>query len=119
MYAGNDAYHVLHNVYPQRAGIICHWDPDAETNQHDYRRDTKDQHVFLAMSEKVLQSAGVLSSKGGRLLNQKAADKMAKTAIPTPVRASLGTYPVLMISVGRVGEHWLPLTKAYYHFHQS
>jgi len=32
------------------------------------------------------------------LLNQNAADRMANTAIPTPVRANLGTYPVLPIS---------------------
>ena len=51
------AYHVLHDIYTQRAGIIGHGNPDAKSNKHDHRGNTKDQHVFLAMSEKVYVSA--------------------------------------------------------------
>jgi hypothetical protein len=47
------AYHVLHDINTQRTRIIGHWNPDAEANKHDYGRDAKDEHIFLAMSEKV------------------------------------------------------------------
>lgn len=47
------AYHVLHDINTQRTRIVGHWNPDAETNQHNYGRDAKDEHIFLAMSEKV------------------------------------------------------------------
>lgn len=47
------AYHVLHDINTQRTRIVGHGNPDSETNQHDYGRDAKDEHIFLAMSEKV------------------------------------------------------------------
>jgi hypothetical protein len=54
---GLGAYHVLHDINPQRTRIVGHGNPDAEANKHDYGGDAKDQHIFLAMSEKVYGSA--------------------------------------------------------------
>ena len=56
---GREAYHVLHDINTQRAGVVGHGNPDAETDKHDYGRYAKDQHIFLAMSEKVYGSAHV------------------------------------------------------------
>ena len=66
-----DTHHVLHDVDPQRAGIIGHWNPDSEANQHDYGRDAKDKHIFLAMSEKVYGSAHVTVQWMKRLTEPK------------------------------------------------
>lgn len=64
-------YHVLHDINTQRAGIVGHWNSDAEANKHDYGRDAKDQHVFLAMSEKVYASAHVTVQWMKRLTEPK------------------------------------------------
>jgi len=53
------------------------------------RKKSMSQHLTFLLNSVLYDS-----------LNQKAADKIANTAIPTPVSASLGTYPVLPISSG-------------------
>lgn len=115
---GTATYHVLHDIDTQRARIVGHWDPHAETDEHDYRRNTKDQHVLLAMSEEVCLSAECKQNQE-LLTEPESCGQDREDCDPNSGKCQLGHVPRPTCQTWRVGQLIMPLTTACFHFHQS